>query len=91
MKKNKAKELLLEELRQVCQSLEFDVRFERGDFEGGACILRERRLIVINKRFPLEKRVAVLARALGEIGIDGVFMKPAVREFIEEEMTRSTA
>jgi hypothetical protein len=82
-------ELLLEELREACEHMGYRIRFERGDFSGGACILKEERLLIVNKRFPLERKIAVIARALDEIGIDAVYLKPAVRGYIEDERSRT--
>lgn len=81
-------ELLLEELRETCEHLGYKLRIEKGDFNGGACVLREEQQIVVNKRLPLERRLVVIAHALGEIGIDGVYMKPAVRSFVEDELAK---
>ncbi len=85
------KEALLEELRETCGHMGYKLRLEKGDFKGGACILREERQIVINKRLPIERRLSILALALAEIGIDDVYIKPAVRSFIEDERAKSRA
>jgi hypothetical protein len=79
------RETLLEELRETVEHLGYKIRYERGDFNGGACILREERLLVVNKRFQLEKKISVIARALGDLGVDAIFVKPAVREVIDIE------
>jgi hypothetical protein len=83
------KEQLLQELREVCEQLGYRLRFERGDFSGGACILKEERLLLVNKRFTIERKLSSLARAIGEIGIESVFLKPAVRAFIEDELAKA--
>ena len=65
------------------------VRWERGDFEGGYCILRDQKILLINKRLMPVRKAAVLATALHGIGLDNVYLKPAVREFVEDEAARS--
>lgn len=82
------KEILLEELREACEHIGYALRFEKGDFEGGGCILKEQKLIVVNKRFPLDKKLSVIARALGELGVEEMYVKPAVRDFISDEMSK---
>lgn len=79
------KEALLEELRETCQQLGYTIRYEKGDFGGGHCILKEQRLLVVNKRFTIERKISTVARALGELGVDAIFVKPAVRDLIEKE------
>lgn len=83
------KEILLEELREVCTQIGYTLRFEKGDFEGGCCILKEQQLLVVNKRFSIDRKISVIARALGELGVDGVYLKPAVRDFIDDEMSKA--
>lgn len=83
------KEQILEELREACGQLGYRLRFERGDFSGGACILKDEKLLLVNKRFSIERKLSSIARALGEIGIDAVFLKPAVRAFIEDEVAKA--
>ena len=85
------KEQMLQELRETCELLGYRLRFERGDFSGGACILKDEKLLLINKRYSIERKLATLARALGEIGTESVFLKPAVRGFIEDELAKSTS
>ncbi|MDX9757954.1 MAG: hypothetical protein RBU27_02240 [Bacteroidota bacterium] len=82
------KEALLEELRETCEQLGYSIRYEKGDFDGGHCILKEQRLLVVNKRFTVERKIATVARALGELGVDAIFVKPAVRDVIDRERDR---
>lgn len=79
---------LIAELEQLATQVGVVVRHEKGDFEGGYCILKADRILLINKRLMPNKRASVLALALHEVGLDNVFIKPAVREFIEDEVAR---
>ena len=45
--------------------------------------------MLINKRLMPVRKAAVLATALYGIGLDNVYLKPAVREFVEDEAARS--
>ena len=84
------KELLLEELRDACSHIGLTLRFEKGDFRGGWCVLHDKNVLVVNKRFSIERKNSTIARALGELGIDVMYLKPAVRDFIEDELARVT-
>jgi len=81
-------EQIIEELEELAHRSNISVRYEKGDFEGGYCVLKERRMVVINKRLHPARRASVLARALAEVGINEVYLKPAVRAFIEEELIK---
>jgi len=79
------KEILLGDLKDTCSSIGYAIRFEKGDFYGGACILREQQLLVVNKRFSVDQKLTTIARALNELGVETVYLKPSVRNFIEAE------
>jgi hypothetical protein len=83
-------EQILSELEQLASNCRITIRYEKGDFDGGYCVLKAERLIVINKRLALARRTSVLAQGLAEVGIDEMYLKPAVREYIEDELARVT-
>jgi hypothetical protein len=80
---------LIQELQTAAAQIGITVRYERGDFEGGYCILRDQKLLLINKRLMPVRKAAVLATALNGIGLENVYLKPAVREFVEDEAARN--
>jgi len=82
-------EELIEELQSVAQQLGVTVRYEKGDFEGGYCILREQKMLLINKRLMPARRASVLALALREIGMENVFLRPALRAYIDDEAAKA--
>jgi len=77
-------EALLQELKQIAQEMGANVRFERGDFKGGYCILKEDRTIVINKLSTFQRKVMILTTALKELGVNDIYLPPKLREIIEE-------
>jgi hypothetical protein len=83
-------EQILSELGQLASNCGISIRYEKGDFDGGYCVLKAERLIVINKRLAMARRTSVLAQGLAEVGIDEMYLKPAVREYIEDELARVT-
>jgi hypothetical protein len=83
-------EQILSELEHLASNCGISIRYEKGDFDGGYCVLKAERLIVINKRLALARRTSVLAQGLAEVGIDEMYLKPAVREYIEDELARVT-
>ena len=82
--KEKEFEEILQELKAVADQLGASVRFEKGDFKGGYCIIHDKKVIVINKMTNLQKKVMILSAALKELGVDSIFLTPRVREIIEE-------
>lgn len=82
-------EELVEELQDVARQIGVTVRFEKGDFEGGYCLLRDQRLVLINRRLMPSRKASLLALALQNIGLDTVFLKPALRQYIEDEAVKA--
>jgi hypothetical protein len=79
---------ILTELIELAEQIGYRIRYERGDFNGGYCLLKEQRLIIVNKKFEPKRKITILAKTLSEIGIENIYIKPALREIIEEEVIK---
>lgn len=53
----------LEKLERLLRDLGYRLRYEKGNFKSGACILHESKVVVVNKFLGLEQRI----NSLGEI------------------------
>jgi hypothetical protein len=82
--KEKEFEEILDQLKALANELGASVRFEKGDFRGGYCIIKDSKVIVINKLANLQRKVMILSAALKELGIDQIYLNPRLREIIEE-------
>ncbi len=82
-------EVLLEELKALALTVGVKVRFETGNFDGGYCLLREERLLVINRRSNVTRKIRTLALGLNEYGLDNAFVPPAIREAIDDELAKA--
>ncbi|MFI5134822.1 MAG: hypothetical protein ACHQD9_03110 [Chitinophagales bacterium] len=60
----------LQKLEQVFRESGFVVRYEKGNFKAGYCILLDKKVAVINKYFDTESRINSLLDMLGEIDLD---------------------
>ncbi len=79
-------EHLMRELLEVARRSGIRVRREHGRFRGGYCIVREQRLILLNRALPPEQVNLVLAEALRWVPLEHIPMKPAVRAWLEEAL-----
>jgi len=79
---------LVGDLEELARQLNLNIRYEKGDFEGGYCILKDQKVLVVNKRLLDSRKAVALALALSEFGIDLVFIKPNLRAFIEDEVAK---
>lgn len=77
---------LLDELKEIALQKGIKVRFEKGDFNGGYCILKSEKVIVINKLAQTQRKLIILVEALKEIGIEDIFINPKIRNIIENSL-----
>ncbi|MEX0599277.1 MAG: hypothetical protein WD021_02430 [Rhodothermales bacterium] len=84
-------ERIIEELKQAAGRLGFEVRTEKGNFRGGRCTVGNEEIIMLNKRHLPEAQLVVLADSLRDLPVDEIFLKPAVRDALEEAWKQSDA
>ncbi len=60
----------LEKLELLLKTAGYRVRYERGNFKTGACLLQHNRMVVINKFSDLESRIQAMAALARELDID---------------------
>ena len=82
--KEKEFEEIIQDLKNLASQMGAEVRFEKGDFKGGYCILKDSKVIVVNKMANLQRKVMILSMALKELGIDKIYLTPRLREIIDE-------
>ena len=82
-------EELQENLESVLAQLEIELRYEKGDFRGGLCRVKDKKICLINKGLPLSQKNLLIARSLSELDLSNIFMVPAVRKFIESTVAQS--
>lgn len=86
--KRRRPEAILEELENFVRGLGLTLRYERGDFEGGYCVLKDQKMIVINKLANTQKRISLLAQSIVEMGIDENLMNESLKSIIEDELAK---
>src|ERR1700723_3706587 len=60
----------LKKLEELYEEARYIIRYEKGNFNSGYCILEERRVVVINKFFSIEGRINALLEILPAIEIN---------------------
>ena len=59
----------LKKLEELYEEARYIVRYEKGNFNSGYCILEDRRIVVINKFFSIEGRINALLEILPTIQV----------------------
>jgi len=74
---------LLIELEQLLEQSGYTIRKERGTFRGDYCVVEGEKLVMINRKRPVQLQVGILARILKNLNLQDTYIKPAVRKELE--------
>ena len=58
---------------------------DKGNFKSAPCVIEDENVVVINKNSPMENRIQVLSEFLSKKNIKNIFVKPYLREIIEQK------
>ncbi|MFD2162677.1 hypothetical protein ACFSJU_09765 [Paradesertivirga mongoliensis] len=72
----------LEKLEQLLKSLEYKVRYEKGSFKTGACILESSKVVVVNKFSNIESKINSLAELIQNIQADENMLDEKQKQFL---------
>ncbi len=60
----------LSKLEEFLERQAYDIRYEKGNFQSGYCVVESKKMIVINKFFETESRINNLIEIISQIEID---------------------
>ncbi|HTI09122.1 MAG TPA: hypothetical protein VL832_11225 [Puia sp.] len=74
----------LDKIERILDEVEYIVRYERGNFQSGYCILEQKKVIVLNKFLQLEGRISTLIDIIPQLKIDPETLSPEVRKIYDD-------
>lgn len=60
----------LDKLQNLLSESEYTVRYERGTFQSGWCLLEQKKMVVLNKFLDTEGRINTLADLIPQVKIE---------------------
>ena len=60
----------LDRLEDIFSESDYVLRYEKGNFQSGYCILRDTQIVIINKYYTLEGKINCLIDIIKEVDID---------------------
>ncbi len=78
----------LEKIEKIVSEVGYIIRYERGTFQSGYCILESRRVVVLNKFLQTEGRINTLIDLLPILNIEADHLSTESRKMFEEVITR---
>jgi len=75
----------LDKLENLFTETDFMLRYEKGNFKSGYCLLNESKIVIVNKYFPLEGKINALVDILIELNFNPQdFMNKSNQDFLTE-------
>lgn len=81
----------LDKIDKMIEESGYIVRYERGSFQSGFCILEDRKVVVLNKFLPLEGRINTLIDLVPQLQIDTEALSPESQKWHKDIMSRYRA
>jgi hypothetical protein len=81
----------LDKIEKIVAEAGYIVRYERGSFQSGYCVLEDRKVVVLNKFLQLEGRINTLIDLLPQLKLDADLLSPESLKVFKEVMSRIAA
>jgi hypothetical protein len=72
----------LEKLELLLKSLEYKVRYEKGNFKTGACVIESSKVVVVNKFSTIESKINSLAGLVQSMQTDESLLDEKQKQFL---------
>ena len=80
----------LDKLEAIPEQAGYILRYERGTFQSGYCILESKKVVVLNKFLPIEGRINTLIDLIPQLAIDpGLLSEESAKLFDEIILLRA--
>lgn len=74
----------LKKLEELFEELAYTIRYEKGNFQSGYCVVENKNIAVINKFFETEGRINCLLEILAEMEVDTAQLSEKSIRFYKE-------
>lgn len=81
----------LDKVEKIAEESGYVMRYERGSFQSGYCILQAKKVVVLNKFLPLEGRINTMIDLLPQLNINIDSLTHESQKLYTELMTMSIA
>lgn len=78
----------LDKIERILEEATYVLRYERGNFQSGYCILEERKVVVLNKFLQLEGRINTLIDIIPQLTLQPELFTPETIKTYEEVLSR---
>ena len=81
----------LDKIEKILDETEYVIRYERGNFQSGYCILEEKKVVVLNKFLQTEGRINTLIDIIPQLSISPEYLTPESKKVFDEVIAKYEA
>lgn len=81
----------LDKIETIAEEMGYIIRYERGNFQSGFCILEDKKVVVLNKFLQLEGRINTMIDLIPQLKIDADALTPESKKWYVDIMGRYAA
>jgi hypothetical protein len=74
----------LKKIEDLLQAIDYTIRYEKGNFNSGYCIVENQRVAVVNKFFDTEARINCLLDILAEVEVEEESLDEKQQQFYKQ-------
>lgn len=79
----------LDKLEDLLKEIDYVIRFERGNFQSGYCILEDKKVVVLNKFLQLEGRINTLMDIIPRLALNPDSLGPEARKTFDQILAKA--
>lgn len=75
----------LDKLENLFAASEYILRYEKGNFKSGYCVLKDTKIVIVNKYFPMEGKINALIDIVNELNLNPAdFKEKTNQDFLND-------
>ncbi len=71
----------LEKLEVLLKDMSYQVRYEKGNFKTGSCLMEKNKMVVVNKFSNLESKIIALVDLIKNLEVDDTLLSEKQKSF----------
>jgi len=79
----------LDKLEALLSEMHYVIRYERGTFQSGYCILEQKKVVVLNKFLQLEGRINTMIDLIPKLAANPETLSPEARKTIDQILSKA--
>lgn len=80
----------LKKLEQLFEEISYIIRYEKGNFNSGYCLLEEKKIVVINRFLNIEGKINALAEIVPTIAVNESDLSDEMLKFYHQLLLQPT-